>query len=92
MQRGTQACAYYFSSLFLLDVTQLCVSVQELAYCQEVILAVHDDHGVRTIVTELLQACNNDATRAAAITLLRAYCEQTKSDLTQSVFELRYRV
>ena len=56
---------------------------QELAYCQEVLLAITDDEGVRYVVSELLRSLSPEELRSAAILLLCGYCEQTKAELVE---------
>ena len=64
--------------------------LQELQYCYSVVLSVVDEMGVRTIMDELLSATNNpsSAVRCAAITILFAYCDQTKCDYSEYVPQL----
>ncbi|XP_006818140.1 LOW QUALITY PROTEIN: stalled ribosome sensor GCN1-like [Saccoglossus kowalevskii] len=57
---------------------------ENLIHCQTLVLSVTDELGVRTIVDELLVATKHDSvgTRKAAVTILNAYCTQSKADLT----------
>lgn len=67
-----------------------CARLQELSYCQTVVLSVTDDVGVRTIMDDLLSSCHNPepSIRCAAVTILKAFCEQTKVDYTDYVPQL----
>ncbi|KAB7504018.1 eIF-2-alpha kinase activator GCN1 [Armadillidium nasatum] len=53
-----------------------------LGHCQEVILAVNDDMGVNTIVDEFLtySKSKNTETSRAAVSLLYAFCSNTRAD------------
>ncbi|MCL4122712.1 UNVERIFIED_CONTAM: hypothetical protein GTU68_062263 [Idotea baltica] len=55
-----------------------------LAHCQEVVLAVNDDMGVNTIVDELLTYSKNKNmdTSRAAVSLLLAFCSNTRANYT----------
>ena len=66
------------------------VTLQELEYCQSVVLSVTDDHGVRTVMDELLGHINNkeNRQRRAAVTILHVFCANTKADLTHFVPQL----
>lgn len=53
-------------------------------------LSVSDDIGVSIVISELLSAVNSDrpATRRAAVTILRAFCEETKATYEDQVPQL----
>ncbi|ELU10403.1 hypothetical protein CAPTEDRAFT_97964, partial [Capitella teleta] len=63
---------------------------EELAYCQSVVLSVTDDVGVRIVLDDLLAAGTGpDAgMRRASVTILKAFCDQTKVDLSDYVPQL----
>jgi len=58
-----------------------------LEHCQTVVLSVSDDHGVHTVMSELLEATSHSsaAIRAAAATLINAYVSKAKLDYTAYV-------
>lgn len=64
--------------------------VQELEYCQAVILSVTDESGVRTVMDQLMDATKSDniAKRRSAATLLCVFCRDTKADYSQYVPQL----
>ncbi|KAI4488580.1 hypothetical protein M0802_011470 [Mischocyttarus mexicanus] len=64
--------------------------VQELEYCQAVILSVTDEVGVRTVMDQLMEATrSSDALRRrSAATLLCAFCRDTRADYSQYVPQL----
>ena len=64
--------------------------VQELQYCQAVILAVTDDIGVSYVMDILLDSCKSKdiATRRGSVTLLHGFCEQTKINFSEYVPQL----
>ncbi|XP_024940665.1 eIF-2-alpha kinase activator GCN1 isoform X2 [Cephus cinctus] len=64
--------------------------VQELEYCQAVILSVTDEVGVRTVMDQLMEATRaEDASRRrSAATLLCAFCRDTRADYSQYVPQL----
>ena len=66
------------------------LSHQELGYCQTVVLSVTDDIGVRTVMDDLLASCNHQQAvlRCAAVTILKAFCEQTRVDYSDYVPQL----
>ena len=53
----------------------------------QVVLSVSDDHGVHTVMSELLEATSHPsaAIRAAAATLINAYVSKAKLDYTAYV-------
>lgn len=53
-------------------------------------LSVADDIGVSLVISELLSAVNSDKAhlRRAAVTILRAYCEDTKANYTDLLPQL----
>ena len=63
---------------------------QELGYCQSVVLSVTDDVGVRIVMDDLLSSCHHQqaALRCAAVTILKAFCEQTRVDYSDYVPQL----
>ncbi|KAK7475223.1 hypothetical protein BaRGS_00033527, partial [Batillaria attramentaria] len=71
---------------------------QELEYCKKVVLSVHDDIGVRTIMEDLLATTATTSTTAAseesvaqswaAVTMLQAFCSQSQADYTEYVPQL----
>lgn len=67
-----------------------CVVLQELEYCQSVVLSVVDEVGVRVVMDELLATTSKDnpGLRCAAVTILHSYCELTKADYTEYVPQL----
>ncbi|XP_077995202.1 stalled ribosome sensor GCN1-like [Glandiceps talaboti] len=62
---------------------------ENLKHCQTLVLSVTDDHGVRTIMDELLGATSRKNTssgmRKAAVTILNELCTQSKADLSSYV-------
>ncbi|XP_076236761.1 lethal (3) 80Fj [Calliopsis andreniformis] len=64
--------------------------VQELEYCQAVILSVTDEVGVRTVMDQLMEATRADdpSRRRSAATLLCAFCRDTRADYSQYVPQL----
>lgn len=63
---------------------------QEAEYCQNVILAVSDEVGIRTIIDTLMDASkskDNDTKKAAA-TLLCAFCNNSPGDYSQYIPQL----
>ncbi|XP_043511247.1 eIF-2-alpha kinase activator GCN1 [Frieseomelitta varia] len=64
--------------------------VQELEYCQTVILSVTDEVGIRTIMDQLMEATRADdlSRRRSAATLLCAFCRDTRADYSQYVPQL----
>ncbi|GAB1604654.1 hypothetical protein Ahia01_000746900 [Argonauta hians] len=65
---------------------------EELDYCESVVLSVSDDHGVNTILTELLSSANSPAsspeTCCAAVSILRVFCGKTKADYSACCSQL----
>ncbi|KAG1668440.1 eIF-2-alpha kinase activator GCN1 [Nymphon striatum] len=63
---------------------------QEREYCERVILSIQDDLGVRTVMDELMEATRDkdNGVRKAAVSLLFAFCCQTKADYTQYISQL----
>lgn len=64
--------------------------LQELEYCQAVVLSVTEDAGVRAIMDQLMEVARSDdvGLRRAACTLLCAFCSHTKADYSQYVPQL----
>ncbi|XP_051176736.1 eIF-2-alpha kinase activator GCN1 [Leptopilina boulardi] len=64
--------------------------MQELEYCQAVILSVTDETGVRTVMDQLMDATRSKETpiRRSAATLLCAFCRDTRADYSQYVPQL----
>nr|XP_031848654.1 eIF-2-alpha kinase activator GCN1 isoform X2 [Nomia melanderi] len=64
--------------------------VQELEYCQTVILSVTDEVGVRTVMDQLMEAtrAEDPSRRRSAATLLCAFCRDTRADYSQYVPQL----
>lgn len=64
--------------------------VQELEYCQAVILSVTDEVGIRTVMDQLMEATRADdpSRRRSAATLLCAFCRDTRADYSQYVPQL----
>jgi len=63
---------------------------QQQEYCQAVILSVHDDVGIRTIMDQLMEGTRSDNinARKSATTLLCGFCANTKADYSQYVPQL----
>ncbi|XP_017884303.1 eIF-2-alpha kinase activator GCN1 [Ceratina calcarata] len=61
--------------------------VQELEYCQAVILSVTDEVGIRTVMDQLMEATRSEdpSRRRSAATLLCAFCRDTRADYSQYV-------
>ncbi|XP_074643687.1 stalled ribosome sensor GCN1-like [Tubulanus polymorphus] len=65
--------------------------VEQLGYCQSVVLSVQDPVGIHSIMDELLGATSNATDMSecfAAITMLKAFCSQTKMDYEEYVPQL----
>ncbi|XP_014232646.1 eIF-2-alpha kinase activator GCN1 [Trichogramma pretiosum] len=64
--------------------------MQELEYCQAVILSITDDSGVRTVMDQLMEATRSEelARRKSAATLLCAFCRETRADYNHYVPQL----
>ncbi|KAF7989110.1 hypothetical protein HCN44_007420 [Aphidius gifuensis] len=64
--------------------------LQELEYCQTVVLSVIDDVGVRIIMDQLMEATKSDdvTRRRGAATLLCSFCRDTRADYSQYVPQL----
>jgi len=62
----------------------------ELQYSQAVVLSVTDELGVSYIMDILLESCKSSevTNRRGAVTLLHAFCDQTKTDLEEYVPQL----
>eukprot|EP00092_Neocalanus_flemingeri_P000097 GFUD01000099.1.p1 GENE.GFUD01000099.1~~GFUD01000099.1.p1 ORF type:complete len:2003 (+),score=661.60 GFUD01000099.1:178-6009(+) len=62
----------------------------ELGYAQAVVLSVQDETGLSYVMDILLENCKSkDAvTRRGAVTLLHAFCDQTKTDFSEYVPQL----
>uniref|UniRef100_A0A1B6CCQ0 TOG domain-containing protein n=1 Tax=Clastoptera arizonana TaxID=38151 RepID=A0A1B6CCQ0_9HEMI len=65
-------------------------STQELEYCQTVVLSVVDEVGIRAIMDQLMEVTKSEKveTRRAAVTLLCAFCSNTRADYKQYVPQL----
>ena len=63
---------------------------QEMEYCQNVILAVSDEVGIRTVMDTLMDASKSKQldTKKAAATLLCAFCTHSPGDYSQYVPQL----
>ncbi|PVD31523.1 hypothetical protein C0Q70_06936 [Pomacea canaliculata] len=69
---------------------------QELEYCKKVVLSVHDDIGVRTIMEDLLSTmaaagsgnAKHIALSWAAVTMLQAFCSHTQADYSEYLPQL----
>lgn len=64
--------------------------MQELEYCQAVVLSIVDEVGVRTVMDQLMDATKSDdvSKRRSAATLLCAFCRDTRADYSQYVPQL----
>ncbi|XP_046621828.1 eIF-2-alpha kinase activator GCN1 isoform X1 [Neodiprion virginianus] len=64
--------------------------VQELEYCQAVVLSVTDEVGVRTVMDQLMEATRSEdpSRRRSAATLLCAFCRDSRADYSQYVPQL----
>lgn len=64
--------------------------VQQLEYCQTVVLSVTDDAGTRTIVDQLLEHTRADCPlrRRSAAALLCAFCGSSKADFSAYIPQL----
>ncbi|XP_012272971.1 eIF-2-alpha kinase activator GCN1 [Orussus abietinus] len=64
--------------------------VQELEYCQAVILSVTDEVGVRTVMDQLMDATRSEdvSRRRSAATLLCTFCRDTRADYSQYIPQL----
>ncbi|XP_075147200.1 lethal (3) 80Fj isoform X2 [Haematobia irritans] len=64
--------------------------IQELEYCQTVVLSVSDDVGIRTIMDTLMSSAKSDnlATRKSSASLLSAFCIHTPGNYAQYVPQL----
>ncbi|XP_076383364.1 lethal (3) 80Fj [Megalopta genalis] len=64
--------------------------VQELEYCQAVVLSVTDEVGVRTVMDQLMEATRAEdlSRRRSAAALLCAFCRDTRADYSQYVPQL----
>ncbi|KAI4470055.1 translational activator gcn1-related [Holotrichia oblita] len=63
---------------------------QQLEYCQTVVLSVVDETGIRTVVDTLLESTRTDNVkqRKGAVTLLCAFCANSKAQYTTHVPQL----
>ncbi|KRT80352.1 Armadillo repeat containing protein [Oryctes borbonicus] len=63
---------------------------QQLEYCQTVVLSVVDETGIRTVVDTLLESTRTDNVkqRKGAVTLLCAFCANSKAQYTTHVSQL----
>merc|ERR1719180_463507 len=66
------------------------LQVEELGFCQAVVLSVEDEQGVSYVMDILLEYCRSQdsVTRRGAVTLLHAFCDQTKVDYSEFVPQL----
>ncbi|XP_073812308.1 lethal (3) 80Fj [Musca autumnalis] len=64
--------------------------MQELEYCQAVVLSVTDDVGVRTIMDTLMASAKSEvsSTRKSSVSLLSAFCIHSPGNYTQYVPQL----
>ncbi|XP_014216178.1 eIF-2-alpha kinase activator GCN1 [Copidosoma floridanum] len=64
--------------------------MQELEYCQAVVLSITDEVGVRTVMDQLMEATRSEdpSRRRSAATLLCAFCRDTRADYSQYVPQL----
>ncbi|XP_058803320.1 stalled ribosome sensor GCN1 isoform X2 [Phymastichus coffea] len=64
--------------------------LQELEYCQAVVLSITDESGVRTVMDQLMEATRSEdcSRRRSAATLLCAFCRDTRADYSQYVPQL----
>ncbi|XP_016837247.1 eIF-2-alpha kinase activator GCN1 [Nasonia vitripennis] len=64
--------------------------MQELEYCQTVVLSITDETGVRTVMDQLMEATRSEdpSRRRSAATLLCAFCRDTRADYSQYVPQL----
>ncbi|XP_055908453.1 eIF-2-alpha kinase activator GCN1 [Eupeodes corollae] len=64
--------------------------MQELEYCQAVILSVSDEAGIRTIMDTLMTSAKSESlpTRKSAASLLSAFCTHSPGDYSQYVPQL----
>ncbi|KAL1132575.1 hypothetical protein AAG570_010527, partial [Ranatra chinensis] len=88
-----EALTKYLHKILPALLTALAVSegsLQELEYCQTVVLSVSDEVGIRAIVDHLLEVgrCEKVESRRAAATLLCAFCTHTRADYSQHVPQL----
>ena len=61
--------------------------LQEVEYCQSVVHSISDDLGVRTVIEELMSASTHQkaASRCAAVLVLQAFCDQTRTDYAEYI-------
>ncbi|XP_063983766.1 stalled ribosome sensor GCN1 [Diachasmimorpha longicaudata] len=64
--------------------------LQELEYCQTVVLSITDEVGVRTVMDQLMEATKSEhvSRRRGAATLLCAFCRDSRADYSQYVPQL----
>ncbi|XP_061399110.1 stalled ribosome sensor GCN1 [Musca vetustissima] len=64
--------------------------MQELEYCQTVVLSVTDDVGIRTIMDTLMSSAKSEvsSTRKSSVSLLSAFCIHSPGNYTQYVPQL----
>jgi hypothetical protein len=94
--RQTSLCAQTAVHLQLvgdgpLEVNHSCWScLQELEYCQAVVLSVTDEVGIRTIMDQLMESTRSDKVelRRSSVMLLCAFCRHTHADYSQYVPQL----
>nr|XP_022338883.1 eIF-2-alpha kinase activator GCN1-like [Crassostrea virginica] len=63
---------------------------QEIDYCRTVVLSVHDDVGVRTVMQELLAASQSPTASEcwSAVVILHTFCEKTSADYSDYLPQL----
>ena len=66
------------------------LELEELGYCQTVVLSVEDETGLSYVMDILLDSCraSDPVTRRGAVTLLHSFCDQTKVDYSEYVPQL----
>jgi len=66
------------------------LEVEELGYCQAVVLSIEDETGLSYVMDILLESCrsSDSVTRRGSVTLLHAFCDQTKVDYSEYVPQL----
>jgi len=64
--------------------------VEELGYCQAVLLSIEDETGLSYVMDILLESSRSSepVTRRGAVTLLHSFCDQTKVDYSEYVAQL----
>ena len=64
--------------------------LQEIDYCRTVVLSVHDDVGVRTVMQELLAASQSPTASEcwSAVVILHTFCDKTSADYSDYLPQL----